>query len=287
VSLHRADGAEVRLVDAGPGEALRGYRLATPEFVQAATRDGFVMEALLFKPLDFDPRRKYPVYQFTYGGPQAPRAVDKWDREQLFHQLLVQRGVVVWICDNRTASGKGAVSAWPAYQRLGEQELLDIEDGLAWLKRQPWVDAGRIGLHGRSYGGFMTSYALTHSASFRMGIAGSSVTDWRDYDSIYTERYMKTPQNNPDGYRRTAPRFAAENLHGRMLLVHGTTDDNVHMQNSIQFAYELQRAGKPFEMMLYPRQRHSFNDARLNTHLRQMMYDFVMRTLVPAETISR
>jgi dipeptidyl-peptidase-4 len=266
-------------VDAGPGEALRGYRLATPEFVQAATRDGFVMEALLFKPLDFDPRRKYPVYQFTYGGPQAPRAVDKWDREQLFHQLLVQRGVVVWICDNRTASGKGAVSAWPAYQRLGEQELLDIEDGLAWLKRQPWVDAGRIGLHGRSYGGFMTSYALTHSASFRMGIAGSSVTDWRDYDSIYTERYMRKPENNPEGYRRTAPRFAADRLHGALLLFHGLADDNVHPQNTTQLADELQRANRPFRLMTYARSKHRIDDAHLVRHLRATMLAFVEETL--------
>ena len=126
----------------------------------------------------------------------------------LYHQLLAQQGIVVWVCDNRTASGKGAESAWPAYKQLGETELRDIEDGLGWLKQQPWVDAARIGISGWSYGGFMTSYALTHSKSFAMGIAGGPVTDWRDYDSIYTERYMLMPQNNPDGYARTrrAPR---------------------------------------------------------------------------------
>jgi dipeptidyl-peptidase-4 len=105
------------------------------------------------------------------------------------------------------------------------------------------------------------------------------VTDWRDYDSVYTERYMKTPQHNPEGYRKSAPRFAAANLHGKMLLLHGTMDDNVHMQNSVQFIYELQRAGKSFEMMIYPRSRHGFTDPRLNTHLRQTMFDFVMRTV--------
>jgi dipeptidyl-peptidase-4 len=125
----------------------------------------------------------------------------------------------------------------------------------------------------------MTAYALTHSTSWAAGIVGAPVTDWRDYDSIYTERLMKLPKNNADGYRRTAPRFAADRMNGKMLLIHGTTDDNVHVQNSIQFAYELQRAGKPFEMMLYPRTRHGVSDARLNTHLWQGIFDFVMKTV--------
>jgi dipeptidyl aminopeptidase/acylaminoacyl peptidase len=134
-------------------------------------------------------------------------------------------------------------------------------------------------LSGWSYGGFMTAYAMTHSTSWSAGIVGAPVTDWRDYDTVYTERLMKLPKNNPDGYRRTAPRFAADKLHGRMLLLHGTMDDNVHMQNSVQFAYELQRAGKPFEMMVYPRSRHGIADGSLNSHLRQLMFDFVMRAI--------
>jgi dipeptidyl aminopeptidase/acylaminoacyl peptidase len=158
-------------------------------------------------------------------------------------------------------------------------ELRDLEDGIAWLRKQPYVDPSRILISGWSYGGFMAAYALTHSTSWSAGIVGAPVTDWRDYDTIYTERLMKTPQNNAEGYRRTAPRFAAANLNARMLLVHGTTDDNVHMQNSIQFAYELQRLGKPFEMMLYPTQRHTFDDTRQIAHLRQVMFDFVMRTI--------
>jgi dipeptidyl-peptidase-4 len=137
-------------------------------------------------------------------------------------------------------------------------------------------------LSGWSFGGFMTAYALTHSTSWSAGVVGAPVTDWRDYDTIYTERLMKTPAHNPDGYRRTAPRFAAANLHGRMLLIHGTMDDNVHMQNSVQFAYELQRLNKPFEMMVYARSRHSFTDARLIQHRQQLIFDFVMRAVAPA-----
>ena len=127
----------------------------------------------------------------------------------MYHQLLAQHGVIVWVLDNRSAGGKGAEAQWPIYGKLGELELRDLEDGITWLKQQPYVDASRIALHGWSYGGFMTAYALTHSTSWAAGIVGAPVTDWRNYDTVYTERYMKTPRNNPDGYRDTAPRFAA------------------------------------------------------------------------------
>jgi len=280
VRLHRADGTRIREIDTNPVPALARYDLAVPEFVQVETRDGFTMEGMLLKPPDFDPARRYPVYQFTYSGPGTSQVRDRWGGSQyMFHQLLAQQGIVVWILDNRSASGKGAESQWTVYGRLGELELQDLEDGIAWLKRQGWVDPSRIVLSGWSYGGFMTSYALTHSTSWTAGIAGGSVTDWRDYDTVYTERLMKTPQNNPDGYRRTAPRNAAANLQGRLLLIHGTMDDNVHMQNTLQFVYELQRAEKPFELMLYPRSRHSVTDPRLNLHLRRTMLDFVQRAV--------
>lgn len=280
--LHAADGREVRLIDENRIEALTRYAMSTPEFVQVTTRDGFVMEAMLIKPPDFDPSKKYPVYQHTYAGPHAPQVRNAWTGVNgLYNQMLAQHGIVVWVCDNRSASGKGAESAWAAYKRLGETELADIEEGLDWLTSHPWVDASRIGINGWSYGGFMVSYALTHSTRFRMGIAGGSVTDWRLYDSIYTERYMRLPQNNAEGYARTAPSKAAKNLHGDLLLVHGAIDDNVHAQNTMQFAYELQRAGKPFELMIYPKSRHGVTDPRLARHMRQMMFDFVLRTLAP------
>jgi dipeptidyl-peptidase 4 len=279
VRLHRADGTEARVIDANRVQALAQYRLGTPEFVQVKARDGYAMDALMIKPPDFNPSRRYPVYQFTYAGPGAQSVKNQWGGSQfMYHQLLAQNGVIVWILDNRSASGKGVESQWPVYGRLGEMELQDLEDGVAWLKQQPYVDPSRLILHGWSYGGFMTAYALTHSTSWSAGIVGAPVTDWRDYDSIYTEKLMKTPQNNPDGYRRTAPRFAAANLRARMLLVHGTMDDNVHMQNSVQFAYELQKAGKPFEMMVYAKQRHAFTDQQLNTHLYHLMFDFVMKS---------
>jgi dipeptidyl-peptidase 4 len=280
VRLHRADGTELRAIDRNAVPALAEHRLGTPEFVQVPTRDGFVMDGVLIKPPDFNPSRRYPVYQFTYAGPGAAQVRNQWGGVQyMFHQLLAQQGIIVWILDNRSASGQGAESQWPVYGRLGELELQDLEDGVTWLRQQSWVEPSRILLSGWSYGGFMTAYALTHSTSWAAGIAGAPVTDWRDYDTIYTERYMKMPQNNPDGYRRTSAYLAANRLHGRLLLIHGTLDDNVHMQNSLQFAYELQKAGKPFEMMLYPRSRHSISDPALNLHVRRLMFDFVIRVL--------
>jgi dipeptidyl-peptidase-4 len=280
VRLFAVTGSEVRAIDLNPVTVLQDYRLSTPEFVQVKTRDGFVMEGMLIKPPDFNPSRRYPVYQFTYAGPGASQVRNQWGgREYMFHQMLAQRGVIVWILDNRSASGKGVESQWPVYGRLGEIELQDLEDGIRWLKQQPYVDASRIVLSGWSYGGFMTAFAMTHSTSWSAGIVGAPVTDWRDYDSVYTERLMKLPKNNADGYKRTAPRFFADKVQGRLLLLHGTMDDNVHMQNSVQFAYELQKAGKPFEMMVYPRSRHGVADGRLNTHLRQLMFDFVMRAI--------
>jgi len=276
--LHDRSGREVRVVHADAGQALREFRLVTPEVLQIKARDGFVLDAMMLKPPDFSPSRQYPVYQFVYGGPGLAQVRNEWGGTQyLFHQLLAQSGVIVWVLDNRSAGGRGAESQWPIYGRLGELELRDLEDGVAWLKGQPYIDASRMVLSGWSYGGFMAAYAMTHSTSWSAGIVGAAVTDWRDYDTIYTERYMKTPQNNAEGYRRTAPRFAAERLQGRLLLLHGMMDDNVHVQNSIQFAYELQRAGKPFEMMLYPRSRHGVSDPRQNLHLRRLMFDFVMR----------
>ena len=282
VRLHMVDGTEVRVIHANDAATLREYRLSTPEFLQVTNRNGFVMEAMMIKPPDFEPSHRYPVYQHVYGGPHIQRVRNAWNGStHMFWQLLAQQGVIVWVMDNSTASGKGAASTWPVYKNFGEIELRDIEDGVTWLKRQAYVDADRIGIEGWSYGGFMVSYALTHSRSFAMGIAGGSVTDWRDYDTVYTERYMLMPQNNPDGYQRSSPRFAAGDLHGALLLIHGTMDENVHMQNTLQFAYELQKAGKAFDMMLYPKSRHRLEDPDLEKHRHITMLDFVMRYLRP------
>ena len=278
--LYDSSGKLVRVIAENKVDALGQYKLGKAELMQVKTRDGFLMEAMMIKPPDFDARKKYPVMSFTYSGPHAPQVRNGWGSQTyMFHQLLAQKGYIIWICDNRTASGKGMEATWPVYKNFGELELRDLEDGVAWLKNQPYIDGSRIGIWGWSYGGFMTSYALTHSQSSKIGIAGGTVADWRDYDSIYTERYMGTPQNNPEGYKKSSPVQAAKNLHGKLLLIHGAIDDNVHMQNTIQFIYELQKAGKQFQLMLYPKSRHGVTDPLLLKHMRQMMLDFIVENL--------
>jgi len=281
VRAYSSDGKVARVINENHVAALADYELPQPEFLTVKNRDGFVMEATILKPSNFDPAKKYPVYQYLYGGPHAQQVVNRWKGQaMLFMQLVAQQGIIVWQCDNKTASGKGAISTWPIYKNFGESELRDVEDGITWLETQPYIDNTRVLLSGWSYGGFMVSYALTHSKMFSAGVAGGTVADWRDYDSIYTERYMLMPQNNADGYKKSSPRFAAKDLHGNLLLLHGTIDDNVHMQNTIQFAWELQQAGKPFEMMLYPKARHGVRDKKSVNHLNRLIFDFVKRNLL-------
>ena len=266
--LFAADGERVRVVEANEMPHLEEFRWGAVERFQVPTEDGFLMEAMLIKPPDFDPSKTYPVLQYNYGGPHAPVVRDAWGGQRYaWHQMLAQRGWLIWMCDNRSASGKGIRPTWEAYGRMGVLELADIEDGLDWLVAKPWVDAERVGIWGWSYGGFMAAFALTHSERFAFGVAGAPVTDWRLYDTVYTERYMRMPQNNADGYDATSVVKAASDLSGELLIVHGTMDDNVHLQNSVQLIYELQKAGKEFEMMIYPKSRHGVRERGLVWHL--------------------
>jgi len=278
--LYRADGSLERVLNENRVDALAQYRLSRPEFMQVRTRDGFEMEAMMIKPPDFDPNKKYPVFSFTYSGPHAPSVANRWGgNRSLWFQMLAQKGYIIWVCDNRSASGKGEESVWPVYKRLGELELRDLEDGINYLKAQPYIDGTRIGLHGWSYGGFMTSYALTHSKSFKIGIAGGTVSDWQLYDSIYTERYMMTPANNRSGYERSSVLTAAKNLSGKLMLIHGMMDDNVHLQNTTQLVYELQKADKQFDLMVYPTQRHGVQNPLQVKHWYSIMTDFILKNL--------
>jgi dipeptidyl-peptidase-4 len=280
--LFQTDGKPARVLDTNPVYALEEYDLGEQELVQIKTPDGFVLEGSLLKPPDFDPSRRYPVWFQTYGGPHAPVVRDSWAGGQLRDRGLANLGFVVFHVDPRSASGKGACSTWTAYRQLGVQEMADIETAIRWLNTHSFVDASRIGMTGHSYGGFMTAYALTHSKLFAAGVAGAPVTDWHNYDSIYTERYMNTPQENPEGYERTSVVKAAANLHGRLLLIHGIMDDNVHVQNSLQLVRALQRADKDFELMVYPNDRHGIR----GRHYQRLVIDFFCRTLKPERSPS-
>jgi dipeptidyl aminopeptidase/acylaminoacyl peptidase len=273
----RIDGSVVRMVDTNPVYILDDYRFGTTERMRIKTPDGFELEASLSKPANFDVSKKYPVWFTTYGGPHAPTIRDGWDFGRAHDEMLLNMGFLVFHCDPRSASGKGACFTWTAYKQLGVQELKDIETAIQWLTQHSFVDPARIGMSGHSYGGFMTSYSMTHSKLFAAGIAGAPVTDWHNYDSIYTERYMNTPQENPKGYEETSVVKAAKNLHGRLLILHGVMDDNVHLQNTLQLVQALQLADKDFEVMFYPLSRHGIG----GKHYQRLMVDFMKRTLKP------
>jgi dipeptidyl-peptidase-4 len=255
-AIFDAAGRQIRVIDENPCPRLKELRLGSVRQQKVLTRDGFPMETLLILPPDFDAAKKYPVYQHIYGGPEAPQVNDAWGREMMWWQFLAQNGILVWVCDNRSASNQGRVSAEGIYRRLGTQELEDQLDGLQWLGRQGFADLGRVCIEGWSYGGFMSAYAMTHSRAYKLGIIGAPVTNFALYDSVYTERYMGLPQENRAGYAGTDLAAAAKDFSGKALIVHGLIDDNVHPQNTVQFIDALLLAGKDFELRFYPGSDH-------------------------------
>jgi dipeptidyl-peptidase 4 len=276
-ALFFADGRLARRIDTNPVHVPERFQVESFEFVKILTKDGFTLEGAILRPKNFDANKKYPVWISTYGGPHMPTVRESWAGGRVPTQMLAQQGFVVFHVDPRSASGKGAVSAWAAYKQLGVTECKDMEEAVAWLiAKYPYCDASRVGIEGTSYGGYLTSYCLTHSKAFAAGIAGAPVTDWRNYDSLYTERYMLTPAENPDGYKVSSVVKAAGDLHGKLLLIHGMMDDNVHPQNTLQLAQEFQKAGKLFEMMIYPTARHGGWNRR---HFEAMRMDFIKRAL--------
>ena len=279
VGLVDADGRVVKALDGRVTQAFRDIRFGRVAFQTVLTKDGFPMPTMLVLPPDFDAKKKYPIVQHIYGGPQAPQVLDAFSPSMLWYHFLAQQGYVVWICDNRSASGKGLGSAEGVYKRLGEQELKDQLEGLEWLGKRPWADMSRVALEGWSYGGFMTAYSLTHCDKYKVGLAGAPVTDWRLYDSIYTERYMGLPSENAAGYDATSVLKAAQNLHGKILLLHGTLDDNVHPQNTIQFLDALQKAGFTAETVLLPGSAHGPSAPQHVYARMQAMWDFIQKNL--------
>jgi len=277
VYLHRADGTRLRTIAPNLVDHLEYYSLNKPEFVTLAARDQHPLTGILIKPPEFDPGKRYPVLCHVYGGPQAPVARNRWaGSTYLWHQYLAQQGYVIWIPDNRASTHEGVKGTWPIHLNMGHVELRDLEDGIKWLTDKKWIDPDRIGIWGWSYGGYLTSYALTHSKLFKVGIAGAPVTDWRNYDAIYTERYMGLPSKNPKGYLAASPVHAAKDLHGRLLLIHGSLDDNVHLSNTLQFANALQNAGKQFQLMIYPNNKHGITRSQQSRHLRDLMTQFIL-----------
>jgi dipeptidyl-peptidase-4 len=240
------------------------------------------LQAMLLLPWNVDQQTaaRLPVLFHIYAGPQAPIVQNGWQqRNYWWHQMLCSRGYAVVLMDNRSARGRGVGDTWTIRGDLGRVELQDLEDAVDWVGGQPWADASRVGLWGWSYGGYMTAYAMTHSNKFRAGIAGAPVTDWKNYDSIYTERYMDLPGNNSAGYLSSSVVESAGNLSGRILLIHGERDDNVHLSNTLQVAGAFQNAGKQFDMMIYPKARHAVIEPNKRYQMHQLMTEFLDRYL--------
>jgi dipeptidyl-peptidase 4 len=252
--IRSASGAAIAVLDEKP-DVLAGYELGSVELDSFAGADGTLFYTKLVKPSDFDPSKKYPVVVFVYGGPHAQVVQNTWSAGM--DRYFASKGFLVWSMDNRGSWGRGHAFETPLLKNMGAQELKDQLRGVAELKKRPYVDGARIGITGWSYGGYMTLYAATHAGeTFKCAMAGAPVVDWKLYDSIYTERYMKTPKDNPDGYASSAPLLAAKDMATKLLIMHGTSDDNVHMQNTIRFADELMKARKDYFFVPLPRQAH-------------------------------
>ncbi|MBV8728819.1 MAG: prolyl oligopeptidase family serine peptidase, partial [Acidobacteriia bacterium] len=255
------------------------YDLLPTEIVKFQGADGTLLYGRLIRPAKFRQGEKYPVIVDVYGGPDVALPVrDAWPGVNM-DQVLAQRGYVVWQAENRGGAGRGHAFETAIYHKLGVNELADQVAGVKHLISLGFVDPARVGIRGASYGGFMTVNALLHAPeTFRAGFAGAPVTSWLNYDSIYTERYMGLPKEDPDGYRDTALPQHARNLRGRLMLVHNLEDDNVLFQNTEQLTSALQTEGKQFEMMVYPQKTHGITGANL-WHENQLMLEFFNRAL--------
>jgi dipeptidyl-peptidase-4 len=277
--LHAGDGAELGIYREPDRAAANEYDILPTEIVHFQTPDGVTLYGRLIKPAGFEQGKKYPVVMTVYGGPGVDLPVHNSWQEISIDQVLAHKGYVVWQTENRGGMGRGHAFETAIYHKLGVTELADQVAGVKYLISLGFVDAGRIGIHGWSYGGFMTANALVNAPDvFKAGFAGAPVTSWMNYDTIYTERYMGLPKDNPDGYRDTALPPKAKNLKGKLMLVHNFEDDNVLFQNSLQLVNALQLAGKQFEYMLYPQKSHGVSGPAAQ-QMDQMMLDFFDRAL--------
>jgi dipeptidyl-peptidase-4 len=251
------DGTRRWSIEQNADAPILAFERGTIEWVELMARDGSTLYGSLLTPPGFDPQKRYPVVVSLYGGPHGQIVTRSWRHASPFERLLATRGFLVWQLDNRGSAGRGTAFESAVYRRLGQLELEDQLTGIEYLKGLPSVDASRIGITGSSYGGYMTLYALTHAPGvFRSGVAVAPVTDWRFYDTIYTERYMSTPEDNPEGYARSSPLTAAAQLEDELLIIHGSSDDNVHLSNTLAFAAKLIEADRPHRLLIHPRQRH-------------------------------
>ena len=290
-TLHAADGERLTVLQQNEALAQRLDSLDLPQkqFTTLPAADGTPLNAYVIKPTDFDPGTPHPVLMYVYGGPGVQTVTHRWGGSRaLWHQYLAQtHDVVVVSVDNRGTGGRGKAFQDVPYRQLGQPEAADQVRAAQALADSAWVDADRIGIWGWSYGGYMTLLSMLKDdgpTTFNTGVSVAPVTDWRLYDTIYTERYMAPPQRNADGYKNGAPLTYADRLREdqHLLMVHGDDDDNVHFQNSVQMVNRLQAANKQFRFMMYPTHEHGIAGGNTRLHLFTMITDMVTEHLAPA-----
>jgi dipeptidyl-peptidase 4 len=279
--LAHADGSLLRIINENKVAELADYHLVAPQFLTVKTHDGVLLNGWMIKPPDFDASRKYPVLIYTYGGPHAQVVLNMWENNTgLWHQEMAQKGYIIFALDNRGSAGRGHLFEEPIHYRFGAQELSDQRDGVDYLKSLPYVDASRIGIWGWSYGGHMTLHAMFEAGNvFKAGFAGGPVTDWFFYDSIYTERYLGLLPQNAEGYRSSSPLEKAAGLKGKLLIAHGTGDDNVHFANTLSLINELLEHGKYVEVMPFPGRGHGVSDPPARKVLMNRVTQFFLDNL--------
>ena len=282
-SLFDAQGNEVRTLkdNAGLNATLSEYALSKKEFFNFDTSEGVNLNGWMMKPHDFDADKEYPVFMYLYGGPGSQQVTDAWGGSNfLWYQMLTQQGYIVACVDNRGTGARGSEFKKCTYQQLGKLETVDQIEANRYLANLPYVDGSRIGIFGWSYGGYMSSLCLLKGADdFKMAIAVAPVTNWRYYDSIYTERYMRTPQENASGYDDNSPINHVSKLKGKYLLIHGSADDNVHYQNTMEMTNALVNANKDFDMFIYPNKNHGIYGGYTRLHLFRKMTNFIQENL--------
>ena len=282
-TVNSAKGKVLRVLEENSSlkETIADYNFSKREFFQFSTSEGVELNGWMIKPPDFDPDKKYPVLMYVYGGPGSQTVRNSWGRGNAWYQMLAQKGLIIVSVDNRGTGARGEEFKKMTYLQLGKLETIDQIEAAKYLGSLNYVDSKRIGIWGWSYGGYMSTSCLTKGADyFSMGIAVAPVTNWRYYDNIYTERFMRTPQENPEGYDENSPVNHVEKFKGDFLLVHGTADDNVHIQNSIDLITALVNSNKQFEMQFYPNSNHGIYTGKNTTfHLYTRLTDFILENL--------
>ncbi|MGB6865881.1 MAG: S9 family peptidase, partial [Candidatus Aminicenantaceae bacterium] len=260
LTLHKTDGTRVSTIAKPRSKIPEKLGMQHPELFTIPAEDDFPLPAQIYKPRDFDPDKKYPLILNVYGGPSAPEVTNSW-HSGYFEQILLRKGYLVASVDNRSATAiSKKLENTVLKNTMGDGELGDLVSAVKWFKAQPYIDPERVGIWGWSGGGTFTLLAMTRSDEFKAGIAVAAVTAWRYYDSIWAEALMKLPDDNPEGYEKNDLNKYAKDLHGRLLIVHGTYDDNVHIQNIWNFVDELIKANKMFDLMVYPMRKHGIAD---------------------------